>query len=408
MSEVLRARLAPFRNRDFRNFFIAQTMSLVGTWSHDLARSWIIVDATGSSGALGNLNMCLAVPCLFLILQGGVLVDRADVRKLMQWTKSMMGGACLVLAAIAHFSHVQVWQLMVFAVVEGCIISFDSPAFQALTVRLVPRADFQQAIALNSTNFHTSRMLGPLVASWLMAFTGGTAAVFLFDGLTYFGVALVLMGVSLNSSTRVVTHGSRRKSMNEGFKYIATHESIRFRLIQLMLTLSCIYPMMSTIFRVYAQQKFSLDAKNFGSVFSFVAIGSMAGAMSFAVFKPREPIRVMYLGMPLVFGALLAMPMMPTLPLAVMCMSLTGFGLYLSFASLTVSMQLDVKEEFRGRLSSVVGLGFSAIGPLMSAPWGHLSDWIGPPNAILGAATLFGLGSAVLAYLNNRRLAGFT
>src|SRR6185437_12501284 len=105
MRELLKARLAPFRNRDFRNFFLAQSLSLIGTWSHDLARSWIIVDLTGSSGELGNLNMMIALPCLFLILQGGVLVDRTDVRKLIQWTKSGMGIACLALASVAEWGH---------------------------------------------------------------------------------------------------------------------------------------------------------------------------------------------------------------------------------------------------------------------------------------------------------------
>lgn len=404
MRELLKARLSPFRHRDFRNFFIAQTLSLVGTWSHDLARSWIIVEATGSSGALGNLNLCLAVPCLFLILQGGVLVDRVNVRKLIQRTKSLMGIACLILAALTEFSHLQVWHLMVFAVIEGVIISFDSPAFQALTVRLVPRADFQQAIALNSTNYHTSRMLGPVVAAWLMAMWG-PSLVFLFDGVTYFVVAIVLTGVTLGSTTRIAPKLSRGKSLTEGFKYIFSNSSLKFRLVQLLLTLSCIYPMMSTVFRVYVQHKFNLGAKEFGAVFSFPAMGSMAGALSFAAFKPREPLRVMYFGIPLVFVMLMALPWINDLSLTVLAMSLTGFGLYLSFASLTVSMQLEVQEEFRGRLSSVIGMGFSAIGPMMSFPWGHLADSIGPPETIFLAASIFGIGSAVLAYANQRHLA---
>src|SRR5258708_33969326 len=79
LRELLRARLAPFRHRNFRNFFIAQTLSLVGTSSHDLARSWIIVEATGRSGASGNLNLAVSVPCLFFILPGAVLVDLTDL-----------------------------------------------------------------------------------------------------------------------------------------------------------------------------------------------------------------------------------------------------------------------------------------------------------------------------------------
>lgn len=397
MRELLRARLSPFRHRCFRNFFLAQSLSMIGTWSHDLARSWIIVDATGSSGALGNLNMAIAVPCLFLILQGGVLVDRTDVRKLIQRTKSLLGISSLILAGLSAFSHLQVWQLLIFGLVEGIIVSFDSPAFQALTVRMVPRGDFQQAIALNSTNFHASRMLGPIIAAWLMAWHG-PSLVFLFDGITYFIVAVVLGNVTLHKldiPIRVVKLGG--PSLRDGLRYIAHNSNLRYRVAQLMLTLACVYPMMVTIFRVYVQRKFHLDAKEFGNVFSFPAMGSMAGALTFAVIKPKEPIRALLLGVPMACLMVLAVPWLPGLKLTVLAMSLAGFGLYLTFAAITVSMQLEVEEDFRGRMSSVIGLGFSAIGPLMCFPWGHLADHLGPPTTIMISAMSFGAGSLLLA-----------
>lgn len=395
MSEILRARLAPFRHRHFRNFFLAQTLSLVGSWSHDLARSWIIISATASSGALGNINLAIAVPCLFLILQGGVLVDRTDVRKLIIRTKSLLGISALILTALTEFGQIEVWHLFVFGIIEGVIISYDSPAFQALTVRMVPREDFQQAIALNSTNFHASRTLGPLIAAWLMSFYG-PSLVFLFDAVTYFLVALVLTRVQTLPPTAIMKLHKKSKSLKDGLHYLAGHRVLRFRILQLMLTISCVFPMMAAVFRAYVQQRFSLNAQEFGHVFSFPAMGSMAGALTFAVLKPRAPIRALMFGLPLVFCVLVALPAMPTLATTVAAMSMTGFGLYLTFASLTVSMHLDVAEEYRGRLGSVIGLGFSAIGPLMCFPWGHLADWIGAPDTIWLAAALFGAGSLAL------------
>ncbi len=401
MRELLKVRLSPFKNRDFRKFFLAQSLSMVGSWSHDLARSWIIVEATSSSGALGNLNLAIAVPCLFLILQGGVLVDRTDVRKLIQRTKCLLGISSLVLAGLAEFSHLQIWQLLIFGLIEGVIVSFDSPAFQALTVRMVPRGDFQQAIALNSTNFHTSRMLGPIVAAFLMAFHG-PSLVFLFDGITYFLVAAVLANVKLNSIPRPLVSKTQTSSLHAGLRYVWADRRLRYRVIQLMLTISCVYPMMVAIFRVYVQRKFALDAHQFGTVFSFPAAGSMGGALIFAILKPKEPVRALFFGVPLVFIMLLLLPWIPDLSLTVAAMSFAGFGLYLTFAALTVSMQLDVEEEYRGRLSSVIGLGFSSIGPLMCFPWGHLADYIGPPTTIMISSMVFGLGSGALA-LSNRR-----
>lgn len=396
MGDLLRARLAPFRHRHFRNFFLAQSLSLIGSWSHDLARSWIILKATGSSGALGNVNLAIALPCLFLILQGGVLVDRSDVRRLIQRTKTLLGCSALILCLITEFGHIQVWHFMVFALVEGIIVSFDSPAFQALTVRLVPRQDFQQAIAVNSTNFHASRMLGPLLA-WPLMQLHGPSLVFLFDAITYFLVALVMMRVELVRPAALTDDPLRKPSLREGLRYIFHNQKLRFRIMQLMLTICCIFPLMVAVFRAFLVEKFQLDENEFGQVVSVAALGSMCGALSFAVIKPVRPIRALLFGVPLTFTLVMAMPWIPNLPLASAAMALTGFGLYLTFASLTVSMQLEVDERFRGRLSSVVGLGFSALGPLMSFPWGHLADYVGPPTAIVLCALIFGFGSAWLA-----------
>ncbi|MGE0528044.1 MAG: MFS transporter, partial [Bdellovibrionales bacterium] len=393
MREILRARLAPFRHRDFRNFFLVQSFSLVGQWSHDLARAWIIVEATGSSGALGNLNLAIAVPCLFLILQGGVLVDRTNVRKLIQWTKSLLAISSLTLAALWEMGELEVWHLLIFGLIEGVIISFDSPAFQALTVRLVPRGDFQQAIALNSTNFHTSRMLGPIVAAWLMALHG-PSLVFLFDGITYICVVLILTTVTLrNPLGAPYVKPQKRPSVRDGLKYIYSHLGMRYRILQILFTIACVYPLMISVFRVYVQRKFNLDAEEFGAVFSFPALGAMLGALSFTVVKPRRPIRAQWFGLPLVFVTLLALPWMPNLSLTVAAMSFTGFGLYLTYAALTVSIHLSVEEAYRGRVGSVIGLGFSALGPLMSFPWGHLADYVGAPATIVTIALVFGIFS---------------
>jgi len=400
MGELLKTRLAPFRNQSFRHFFIAQSLSMIGSWSHDLARSWIIAEATGSSGALGNLNMAVAVPCLFLILHAGVLVDRTDVRRVIQWTKSLLAILSLGLAAITEFSHLEVWHLLLFAVIEGFVVSFDSPAFQAVIVRMVPRADFQQAIALNSTNFHTSRMLGPIVAAWLMAIHG-PSLVFLFDGITYLIVAGVLTYAKINHIPRDIVKQSSMQGLKEGLRYIYGSSILRYRVAQLLLTICCIYPLMVTVFRIYVYQKFGLNSQQFGTVFSFPALGSMMGALSFAIFQPRKPIRALWVGVPLTTIMLFLLPLIDSLVMTVAAMSLAGFGTYLTFASLTVSMHLEVEEKYRGRMSSVIGMNFASIGPLMAFPWGHLSDYIGPPNTIWLCALIFGFFSAVLGVANH-------
>jgi MFS transporter, DHA3 family, macrolide efflux protein len=188
-----------------------------------------------------------------------------------------------------------------------------------------------------------------------------------------------------------------RSDMREGLNYMWSERNLRYKLLQLLLSIACVLPLMFVVFRVYVQERFQLDAAAFGKVFSFPALGSMAGAVIFAVIKPREPVRALLFGVPLASVMLVVVPWMPSLSWTMAAISFCAFGLYLTFASLTVSLQLEVDNAYRGRLSAVIGMGFSAIGPLMAFPWGHMADAAGAPRTIWICAGLFALGSFHLA-----------
>ena len=399
MRAFLRSRFGPFRHANFRRFYFVQTVSLVGTWAHDLARSWIILSLLGNASALGSMLLATAVPGLALTLQGGVLADRADVKRIMTWTKSILAVSALFLAFFVEFSHIQMWHLLLYGVIEGSIVAFDAPTFQALTVRLVPREEFQQAIALNSTNFHAARMLGPIVGGTLMAIHG-PSLVFLFDAATYAGVAFALRSMKLQSAQRAtpLRHAPQSQLLAEGLRYAVRERRIRYVLWQLMLAISLASPILAVIFRSYLTARFHLTSAQFGGLFMFPAMGSMAGAISLAIFQPKFPLRALAYGVPLAIVGICLVPFCPTTLASGLAMSAAGFGLYLSLASLTVSVHLSVEEEYRGRVSSILGMAFNSIGPLMAFPVGVYSDWIGAENAILSLAGIFAAGSAALAW----------
>lgn len=399
MLQWFRLLLSPFRHKNYRQFFFVQSFSLIGTWSHDLARAWIVVEIIGRASALGLVLMAVAIPSFFLILQGGVIVDRMDARRLMILTKAILAVSSLTLAAIVEFGDIQLWHLFVFALIEGCVVAFDSPAYQTITPRLVPRADFQQAMAINSTNFHMARMAGPVVAAILMALHG-PSLVFMFDGLSYLGLIFVLTRIDLKPVERTISHAAQKtlSSVIEGFRYIFLSPGLRYKIIQLLLTISTIFPIFIVVFRTYIKKKFGLEADEFGFVFTFPAMGSMFGAFAFTALRPKKPILALRLGVPMAAFLFALVPFMPTLTLTTIMMGIGGFFTYLSFASLTVSLHLEVAEEYRGRLASLIGMSFISIGPLMSYPIGLFADTVGFEESVVTLMGLYLLTSALLAY----------
>ena len=396
--EWARSTLSPFRHDDFRRFYLAQSLSLMGTWAHDLARAWIIVEMMGKSSALGSMLLAAAIPGLLFTLHGGAFVDRFNVRKIMMATKGGLAIASLLLACFVEFSNVQLWHFWVYAIVEGTIVAFDSPTFQTLIVRLVPRSDFQQAIALNSMNFHAARMLGPIIAGTLMHFHG-PSLVFLFDGLSFLGVIAVLWNLNIKHAP-APNKKQDTAFLLGGITYIWNDRFMRLIVAQLFLTIAILTPVMMVVFRTYLAVRFNLTGAEFGYLAMYPALGSMSGAVGFALLKPKRPLRALGFGIPLATLAMYLVLFIPSALGASLIMGLAGFGLYLCLAAMTVSVHLRVDESYRGRVSSLVGMGFISIGPLMGYPVGLLADTFGFKTAVLSLVTLFVIVSAVLGWLH--------
>lgn len=398
----MRSRLAPFRHQSFRRFFMAQTLSLVGTWSTDLARAWIVIELMKNASSLGLIMMTTALPALFLTLHAGVIVDRVNVRVLMVITKALMAVLALFLTWATEWNYITFPLLLALALFEGAITAFDMPAYQAMAVRLVPRADLQQALAINSTNFHMARMLGPLVAGLLMAWHG-PSLVFLFDAISYFILVFLISSIELREIATEKLKGGTWKSLTDGLSYLWNLEPVRYKMLQLTLTWFTIMPMMFVVFRTFLQAKFNLSSEQFGYLFTLPATGSVTGALSFAALQPKRPIRALVVGVPGVVVMTLLVPHLDTALSSAIAMAFVGFFLYLNFASLTVSIQLEIADAFRGRVSSAVALGFVALGPLAGLPIGLLADRLGSEPTIWILATLFGLGSLALAIFHHRQ-----
>src|SRR5437867_11424425 len=68
------------RYRDFRVFFVAQTISQIATWMHSVAQTWLILSLTNSPLLLGLITMLHWGPILLLALPGGAIADRVAKR----------------------------------------------------------------------------------------------------------------------------------------------------------------------------------------------------------------------------------------------------------------------------------------------------------------------------------------
>ena len=84
-------RFAAFGNRNFRLYFIGQTISSIGSWAQSLAVTWLVLELTNRSDQLGIALALQFLPMLVLGAPAGVLADRLDNRRLLVATSSASG-----------------------------------------------------------------------------------------------------------------------------------------------------------------------------------------------------------------------------------------------------------------------------------------------------------------------------
>src|SRR3982750_2805697 len=132
LSKVFRA----LRHRDYRLFFIGQSLSNVGTWLQQVAMGWLTYRVTGSAFILGVVAFCTNIGILVLSPFAGVLADRVNRRRALIVMQSMMLLQAVALTTVVALGHVAVWHLIVLALWLGIAWAFDVPLRQSMYVQL--------------------------------------------------------------------------------------------------------------------------------------------------------------------------------------------------------------------------------------------------------------------------------
>src|SRR5258706_8920873 len=272
------------RSRNYRLFFIGQTISLIGTFLTQIATVWLIYRMTGSALLLGTVAFAGQIPLFFLAPFGGVWVDRWNKRRLLVITQILSGLQSLALAALT-LTHIQVWEVIALAFVQGLINCFDMPARQAFTVEMVEdRADLSNAIALNSTMVHAARSLGPAAAGFLVYYVG-EGLCFLIDGLSYIAVVISLLLMHVQPRPAKLRTRSVIEELREGIAYVWTSVPIRVLLLLMALLSLTGMPAFSILMPIFADALApgaGHGPQTLGILQGVSGLGALAGAIYLA------------------------------------------------------------------------------------------------------------------------------
>jgi MFS family permease len=275
------------RHRNFRLFFAGMVVSLIGMWMHRVAQSWLVLELTDSPFYVGLVDSLSYLPVLLFSLYAGALADRVSKRRVVMATQSGAMVLAFALAAFVFTDTVTIWHIMVVAGGIGIALAFDIPARQAFIVEMVGKEDLTNAIALNSSAFNGTRVIGPAIAGALIAAVG-IGACFLVNGVTYIPMIAALALIRLPEHRPSAERKSTWSTIREGFRYVMSDRRIRVVMVNIAMLSVFGLPVL-VLLPVVIRDELGLGAVEFGWTMSAVGIGALTGALALAGFGHRLP-----------------------------------------------------------------------------------------------------------------------
>jgi MFS family permease len=377
-----------FRHRNYRILFPANTVSNIGSWAQRIAQDWLVLELTNNNGTyLGLVTAVQFAPVLAFSLHGGKLADRFNKRKVLILTNVVGGAASLALGALVMTDLIALWHVFVLAAILGISTAIDAPVRQSFTTEVVGQTDLPNAVSLNSANFNAGRLVGPAISGGLIA-AFGTGPSFIVNGLSYFFVIAALM----NLNEKAFFHLERPKSdgnIREGIAYAKARPDIY--VVMLMVFFLATFGLNFQIFNaLMATQEFGLGPASFGLMGTFIAIGSLSGAIGSARLERFRNTKFVIKGGIAFSLSIMVLSIIPSYSLYILWLPICGVTALTTLVSANSIVQTSTDPAIRGRVMGLYLLIFMGGTPFGSPLIGATTDLVGirPTIVICGGISL--------------------
>ena len=388
-------RFAAFGNRNFRLYFVGQTISSIGSWAQSLAVTWLVLDLTDRSDQLGIALALQFLPMLILGAPAGVLADRLNNRRLLLATSAASGVLALTFGIVVSTGHATIWWIYALTLALGLVLAVERPTMQAILFQLVGRDLLSNAVAANGTINSVSRLIGPAIAGGLIATVGVTVGFYI-NAASYLVVIAALLALRASELVARPMIGQTKGKLREGFAYVRSHPEVARPLV-VMSIVGAIALNFPTTFPSMVRFGFDRGPGSVGAAMSVSAIGSIIGGIYIAGIKP-DPRRTLAIALVGFGAAIVALGVMPTYATFVAMSIVLGFA-SASFQSVnTVVVQQATEPSMQGRvmaLHQTALFGSTPIGALLMGWVIHVSSprlpfLLGGIAALLSAAYVIG------------------
>jgi MFS family permease len=386
--DSLEASLRLLRTRRFGTFCFASLLSNIGTWAQQVAQPWLLLSLGASPFLIGLDAFAMGAPVWLLTLVGGVLADHADRRRVIASFQALQMLCPTLLVVLLLAGAVKPWMVIVLSLIVGITDALSMPSFQSIVPSIVERDQIATGIALNSTQFNLSRILGPALAGILM--TGvGAVGCFAVSAASYVPFILVALWVlPRGKNVPVADQLFDRRHPFGGVLEVAREPNLRAALLTVLVTSSLCGPLI-TFCPVLVRDALSGDVSDFSIAIGAFGVGGLLGAFGLLFIDSARDRRPLTTWFALAYGAtVIAAALSPWIWGLSAVLVLAGMSMTVSNTSANSLLQATAPERIRGQSVSLYMLamrGGVSIGSLLTGVSVHL---LGIRHALLVNGTV--------------------
>jgi MFS family permease len=347
---------AAFQVRDFRLFIMARQCATLAIQIQATIVGWQLYEITHDPLALGLIGLTEAVPAITVSLYAGHVADIVARKKIILSTIFI-----LLFCAVALLFFTLDWgnfilakgafPIYVIIFLSGLARGFLSPANFSFMPQLIPRHLYANAISLNTTFWLVASIVGPMVAGFIYAFFGISAAYF-----TDTVLAAAAFAFYLSIPSRLVPPPSEeqgvRQKIKTGLKFVLKTQIILGAISLDMFAL--LFGGAVALLPIFAAEILLVGPQGLGMLRAAPAVG----AVVMAIYITHNPIRrntgKVMLACVAGFGAsMIGFGLSTSFILSLAMLMLSGMFDSVSMIIRSTLIHTRTPENMKGRVSAV-------------------------------------------------------
>ncbi len=377
-----------WRFRNYSLFMGGLAPYYVTSWMQRVGIGWLAWELSHSYAWVGAVASAELVPLVVLGPFAGALADRSDPLRQMRWSQIAMIAQAVALTVVTMTGAVTIWLLFGLSLASGLIQPTYTAARQMVIPAAVPRSEYPSAITFDSTLFHGSRFIGPMLAAIFIA-AWGVVSTFVVHiaGCLAFYVFVQRMDLVIPQQERK-GQPSLLVSILEGVAYARAHEGI-WPLFLMLSVASLFARPLQELLPGFAGGVFGAGATGLAWLTSAMGLGSLGAGIFMATRGHVGGLATGSIAATCALGlATFGFVATNRLGIALMFGVVWGFSLTLMGVGIQAQTQIAVADHMRGRVMMLYAMIYRGLPAVGALGIGVLSEALGIRSTFAFAAVI--------------------